>query len=88
MVFALSGSSKIDAKMTSNQHNLAEIARNFDASPAVTTGMPKNNSSVSKHKVPGRPSLVENPTGFINKLLLLIHTSGRATWEHIGHMPI
>ena len=28
--------------MDGNQHNLVKTARNFDASPAVTTGMPQD----------------------------------------------
>ena len=31
-----------------NQHNLVKMARNFDASPAVTTGMPQDLFLVSK----------------------------------------
>ena len=34
--------------MDENQHNLAKTARNFDASPAVTTGMPQDPFLVSK----------------------------------------
>ena len=39
-----------------NQHNLVKTARNFDASPAVTTGMPQDPFffAVPGSKRPGR----------------------------------
>ena len=40
--------------MDENQHNLVKMARNFDASPAVTTGMPQDPFLVSKRVETGR----------------------------------
>ena len=39
--------------MDENQHNLVKMARNFDASPAVTTGMPQDPYLGSKREVSG-----------------------------------
>ena len=39
--------------MDENQHNLVKMARNFDASPAVTTGRPQDPYVVSKREVSG-----------------------------------